>query len=225
MISLVLSAGKSKRMGSDKAFLKTGGRTFIETIISKLKPVSNDIIVVAGKHNIKKIKQLLSEEINVILNPDYELGQINSVKVAVKYLLKNNIKEPVMINLIDQPYIKKETYKKIVNFYKRNKKYIIIPRFKLLSPDNDFFTCQLFPVTSHLSPVTRHFYKRGHPIIIPTEYFNLILKAPYDKGLHFVTHHKRAMVKDITVKDKMILKDIDIPDEIIGEEFNSFEKN
>ncbi|NLH38491.1 MAG: nucleotidyltransferase family protein [Elusimicrobia bacterium] len=197
MISLILSAGKSKRMGSDKAFLKYANKTFIETIISKLKPVSDNIIVIAGKHNIKKIREMLSEDINVILNPDYKLGQINSVKVAVKYLLKNNIKEPIMVNLIDQPYIRKETYKKIVNFYKKNKKYIIIPKAKISD-----------------STSNNYFYKRGHPIIIPPEYFDLILKAPYDKGLHFVTHHKKAKVKDITVNDKMILKDTDTPEEI-----------
>lgn len=186
MYSVILSAGKSERMGRDKAFLKIDGEYFIDRIFKKLDPFSDKIIIVAGNHNYDKIKKLFPNQ-TVLLNADYELGQINSVKVAVKHIIENQIETPIMINLVDQPLIKKSTYKKITEAYKKNKNKIIIPYTK--KEDGSF--------------------KRGHPIIIPQKYFKLILKAPYEKGLHWVTHHKKVELKDIFVKDKGIIKDFD----------------
>ena len=186
MYSIILAAGKSKRMGVDKAFLEINGKSFIEIITEKLKDISK-IIIVAGKHNFKKINNIYGNKFKIILNDNYKLGQINSVKLAVSYLIKNNIKESVMINLVDQPLIKKATYKKMILEHKKNKDKIIIPFTKIEKDKN----------------------KRGHPIIIPNTYFNLILKAPYDKGLHWVTHHKKVKVKDIYISDRNIIKDFD----------------
>lgn len=45
--SIILSGGKSTRMGEDKALMEVGAKTIIEIIIEKLKPFSNDIIISA----------------------------------------------------------------------------------------------------------------------------------------------------------------------------------
>jgi molybdopterin-guanine dinucleotide biosynthesis protein A len=68
-------------MGRDKAFLKIEGEYFITRIFKKLEELSDKIIIVAGNHNYNKIKKLFPNQ-TVLLNADYELGQINSVKIA-----------------------------------------------------------------------------------------------------------------------------------------------
>ena len=45
---VVLAGGRSSRMGRDKAFLKLSGRPIIEHIITKLKPLFENIIIVAN---------------------------------------------------------------------------------------------------------------------------------------------------------------------------------
>ncbi|MEF3280812.1 MAG: NTP transferase domain-containing protein [Elusimicrobiota bacterium] len=192
MISIILAAGKSLRMGEkDKALLKIKDKTFIEEISLKLRKVSDKLIIVAGKQNIKKITSLNIENAIILLNPKYFSKQLNSLKVAVRYLQSKNIKTPIMINLVDQPLIKLSTYKKIINFYKKNKNSIIIPKVKIQEGKDNFY------------------FKRGHPIIIPAKYLSLIINAPYKKGLHWVTHHPKVKVMDLVVSDKNILKDID----------------
>lgn len=50
MSAVVLAGGDSRRMGTDKAFLKMpGGETLIETILSKLAPLSDETILVTNR--------------------------------------------------------------------------------------------------------------------------------------------------------------------------------
>lgn len=45
--SIILSGGRSSRMGEGKALMKVGAKTIIEIIIEKLKPFCNEIIISA----------------------------------------------------------------------------------------------------------------------------------------------------------------------------------
>lgn len=47
--AIILAGGKSTRMGYDKAFIKIGGKTIIERTIATLKPIFDDIIIVANE--------------------------------------------------------------------------------------------------------------------------------------------------------------------------------
>jgi molybdenum cofactor guanylyltransferase len=64
--AVVLAGGKSRRMGSDKAFLKLGDRTFLSIITSELMKVSDDIIVVVGKEEPQKFNEVIDRSIKVI---------------------------------------------------------------------------------------------------------------------------------------------------------------
>lgn len=73
MSAIVLAGGKSARMGSDKAFLKLNGRTFVSILTDELMKVSDDIIVVIGKKMVRKFKEVLHPSIK-IMRDDYYLG-------------------------------------------------------------------------------------------------------------------------------------------------------
>lgn len=187
MIGVILAAGKSSRMGKDKAFLKLNGKYFVNIIFKKIIPLTQHLIIVSNEKNYERFKKHFANKAVIIKNTITELGQIYSLKLAVKYIRKRKIKGPVILNLCDQPLIKESTYKKLKEEQRKNRDFLLIPAVKLNK--------------------TR--IKRGHPVIIPQKYFDLVLKAPYDKGLHWVTHHPEVKVKNIIVKDKNILKDFD----------------
>lgn len=202
--SVVLAAGKSERMGFDKALLKYKGSKFLDIILSKIRVLKlRPSIVVAGRHNFKVITEnceLSNSE--VIINENAGLGQVSSVKLAVSALLKTK-SETFLLSLVDQPLIETGTYEKIISFWKKNKASIIIPKCAREAEDGSRGkTCPL--------------YKRGHPVIIPRLYWRLILDAPFEKGLHWVTHHEKVRVKDLIVKDKGILRDFDTPEDYRG---------
>ncbi|MBI4295243.1 MAG: molybdenum cofactor guanylyltransferase [Chloroflexi bacterium] len=52
MTSIVLAGGKSQRLGRDKAWEKVGGESLIQRVVSRLTPLSTELIVVMaqGQH-------------------------------------------------------------------------------------------------------------------------------------------------------------------------------
>ena len=48
---VVMAGGESSRMGTDKGVLEINGKPMVEVIISALKPVVDDIIIIANNSN------------------------------------------------------------------------------------------------------------------------------------------------------------------------------
>lgn len=47
--AIILAGGKSQRMGQDKALLVYDGKTFLEHLVTALRPVTNEILVVVDR--------------------------------------------------------------------------------------------------------------------------------------------------------------------------------
>lgn len=52
MTGIILAGGKSRRMGEDKPFVLFSGRPLIETMIDKISPLFNDLIIVTNKPHL-----------------------------------------------------------------------------------------------------------------------------------------------------------------------------
>ena len=57
---IILSGGKSSRMGTDKGFLKLKGKTFMEHSIDALKPLVSEIIIISNNtaYDVFKLKRV-----------------------------------------------------------------------------------------------------------------------------------------------------------------------
>ncbi|MDG6996161.1 MAG: molybdenum cofactor guanylyltransferase [Nitrososphaerota archaeon] len=62
MSVIVLAGGKSQRMGSDKAFLQLGQRSFISILVEEMLSVSDDLIVVIGTKSPKRFTKEIKDE-------------------------------------------------------------------------------------------------------------------------------------------------------------------
>jgi len=81
-IAIVLAAGKSSRMGTNKLLLRFDGRTVIEHILDRL--VNYDTIVVTG-YCPEEIEPIIKEySAKTVHNPDYELGMTTSFQTGLK---------------------------------------------------------------------------------------------------------------------------------------------
>lgn len=101
---IILSGGKSSRMGTDKGFLKLNGKTFIEASIDALKPLVSKIIIISNNaaYDVFKFKRI-EDEIE------------NSGPLAGVYTgLKHSITEYNLILSCDIPLINTEVLKLLI---------------------------------------------------------------------------------------------------------------
>jgi len=82
--AIVLAAGKSSRMGSNKLLLPIDGKTIIEHILENL--ADYDTIVVTG-HRTEDIEPIIKKYgARIVHNPDYEQGMTTSFQVGLRAL-------------------------------------------------------------------------------------------------------------------------------------------
>jgi molybdenum cofactor cytidylyltransferase len=139
LAAIVLAAGKSSRMGSNKLLLEVGGNRVLDHILSKLRPIPT--IVVLG-HRPEDIRGLAENQgAKTVLNPDYERGMTTSFKAGLR-ALPDGV-EAVFMVLSDTFGFEPELLERMVAALTENKDALIV------------------------SPVYES--KRGHPVLFRSE--------------------------------------------------------
>lgn len=84
LAAVVLAAGKSSRMGSNKLLLKVGDRRVIEHILLSLQPMDTTVVTGHRPEDITDIAESLGAE--TVHNPDYEEGMTTSFQTGLRTL-------------------------------------------------------------------------------------------------------------------------------------------
>ncbi|MDO9576970.1 MAG: nucleotidyltransferase family protein [Candidatus Cloacimonadales bacterium] len=190
--SILLTAGKSSRMGQDKALLKIGEISVIERILRELIPVSESIIIVFGENYELLKDHLLSsflqlDNVHFAVNKKAHLGMFSSIRTGFIFVSGKN---PVLLQMIDQPFIQKETYEKLIESFD-DKYHIFQPVVKI---DGKM--------------------KIGHPILFSPDFIKKILAEPDEGNLRDLIRkfdHKRKLRE---VLDRAILQNINTPQDL-----------
>ena len=107
---IILAGGKSTRMGTNKLLLDYKGHPLLWHTIKSVSPFVSRIIVVTGKYDQDIREALKDEKVTFVYNKDYEFGMFSSVLTGVK-----ETKEDFLVLPGDCPFIKPETFKKVLN--------------------------------------------------------------------------------------------------------------
>ena len=187
MISaVVLSAGESSRMGRPKALLPIDGQTFIERIVAALKQGGLERIIVVLGFNAEEMRQEINHlPVEIVMNPDYKLGQLSSLQTAIRYLESDQNCDGMMVHLVDHPYIDPKLVREMLREFKKSPSLIVVPR---------------------------HQGKRGHPVIFSRALFAELLNAPMDEGAKAVVNAHRVETLEIDTENVGITLDIDTPE-------------
>jgi molybdenum cofactor cytidylyltransferase len=186
IIAVVLSAGESSRMGRPKALLPIEGQKFIERIIRVIgQSRVGRTIVVLGHHADELRGQIEHLPIQMVLNPDYQKGQLSSLQAAIRHIKNDDRCDGMLVHLVDHPFIDVALLDALIQRFYETKKLIVVPRHK---------------------------GKRGHPVIFSRDLFEELLNAPIDQGAKAVVNAHREETLEIEWQDQGITLDIDTPE-------------
>ena len=182
---LILAAGESSRMGTDKATLTYRGRAFLELMVQTLAEVDIERIVVVLGHHAEDIQRRIKvEAAQVVINPDYRSGQTSSLQVGLRSLIADDI-EAIVLCLVDHPAVCAGTVRSIVATFRQCGAPIVIPTYQ---------------------------GRRGHPVLLGRQVFAELLQLASDAGADSVVRRYRPATQFVEVEDEGVVIDVDDPE-------------
>jgi molybdenum cofactor cytidylyltransferase len=186
LAAVVLSAGESSRMGRPKALLPVGESFFLDRIVTALRATKVGRIYVVLGHNATALKEKIKDlPVTILINPDYSLGQLSSLQVALRALEKEAV-DGIVLHLVDHPFIDARFVDRMIDAFYASKKLIVVP------------LCR---------------GRRGHPAIFSRGLFGELLAAPLDQGAKTVVRAHAADTLEMETDDEGIICDIDTPED------------
>jgi len=201
VFGLLLAAGESTRMGTEKQLLTVAGRSFINRAIDGFLVSGADPIIIVLGHSFEKILEHImtsdfgmpradfEKRVIIARNEEYKKGQLSSIKCGLSlFLNKNQIDffRGFMIQLIDRPMVGPRTFTTILQSFASDGAQILIPSFK---------------------------NRRGHPACFSAGLIEEIVCLGEDATLRDIINRHEKDVRHIAVDDPGIIQNIDTPEE------------
>jgi nicotine blue oxidoreductase len=185
LAAIILSAGASSRMGRPKALLPYRESTFLEHLFEVAHHPRigwTRVVLGAGADEIRKNANL--DPSVVVLNPDWEQGQLSSIWAGLRSL-EGVETEGIVVCPVDHPLVSASLVAELVEQFYRSRKAIVLPTYK---------------------------GRRGHPAIFSSALYGALLAAPVDKGARSVVWAHAADVLEVPTNEEGIVLNINDPD-------------
>ena len=187
LAAVILSGGESSRMGSPKALVQLGpgGKTFLEHLLQVTKqPKIGWTRVVLGKHTSEISIALSLEAASIVVNSNWQLGQLSSIQAAIRSLPAGET-DGVMLFLVDHPLVTGTLVAQIVEEFYKSGRPMVLPTFH---------------------------GKRGHPVIFASRLYDELLAASPEQGAREVVWAHANEVHEVPTTEEGILLNLNDPE-------------
>jgi molybdenum cofactor cytidylyltransferase len=186
MISaIVLAAGRSRRMGTQKLLLPFQGTTLIGRVVDELSRSPLDqILVVVGRDGEHIAKAIPGPRVQFVTNPNDEAEMLSSVRCGLQALPAEA--SAVLVALGDQPGVTANVVRELVSAFHARKRGIVVPT---------------------------HNGRRGHPLLFAAHYRHEILTKYEGCGLRGLLDAHPDDIFELEVASTGVLDDVDIPED------------
>ena len=192
---VILAAGDSTRMGSDKALLpwppapdgRTAKDSFLSAAIRSLMPVTDFVIVVAGRNEAVLAPIVYAAGADLVTNPDPDRGQFSSLQTGLHEVL-NRGRDAAMITLVDRPPVAETTIQ-------------VLREAFAAAPMN------IWAVVPEVDG------KHGHPYLAGRELIEAFLQSPATGNARDVEHQHRDHIQYLAVSDPFVALNVNTPEE------------
>lgn len=191
---IILAAGESTRMGSDKALLpwppiaagqSPGNQTFLSAGISSLLQVCDLVLVVAGKNEERLTPLVYANNASLVRNPAPEGGQFSSLQIGLQEVL-NHGRDAAIVTLVDRPPVRPATLAALRD------------AFVAAAPD-------IWAV------VPEYKGRHGHPFVAGRELIHKWLQAEPTTTARDVEHENQVHIAYLPVEDPYVVVNVDTP--------------
>jgi molybdenum cofactor cytidylyltransferase len=181
--AIVLAAGRSRRMGTQKLLLPFAGQTLIGHVVDEIaaSPVRRVIVVVAADDNAIGAA-LTGKAVTIVRNPNEDGDMLSSVRAGLRALPGGA--QAVLTALGDQPWIQAKLIEQIIRASEASGCGIVVPV---------------------------HSDRTGHPVLFHSRYVEQILTGFEGVGLRGLLRSYADDVERLPVPDSFVLTDIDWP--------------
>jgi molybdenum cofactor cytidylyltransferase len=188
--AVVLAAGESRRMGTQKLLLPFGGTTVVGAAVSAALASRIDrVMVILGADRAAVSAEIeraggSAGPVEFVVNLEYELGMLSSVQAGFRALAEDA--EAAVVMLGDQPFITAAAINSLITAHRENGKGIVIPVFG---------------------------GRRGHPVLVDLKYRREVLGLDPAEGLRQLMRAHPDDIREVEAGDANILHDLDTPED------------
>ncbi len=181
---ILLAAGLSRRMGTQKLLLPFGGATVVEHIVDQLLASRMESVhVVMGSDADRLAGRLGARPVALVRHPEPAAAMLSSVRCGLRALPPC---EGVLVALGDQPSITSELIDDLV---------------------------AAFDASGGGSVMPSDVGGSGHPIVFSMDYRDEVLTRFDEVGLRGLPHAHPDDVLEVEVATSAVLADVDYPDD------------
>jgi len=183
--AIVLAAGRSERMGTQKLLLPLGGKPVVTRIVDELQRCTlHETIVVVGRDAGQVHAALRDRAVTFVANPDFTGDMLSSIRCGLRTLPTQC--KAVLIVLGDQPNITAQLVIELVAAFRKSGRGIAVPT---------------------------HNGHRGHPLLIARRFHDELLRQHEDVGLLGLLDAYPDEVFRLEIANAAILDDMDTPED------------
>lgn len=156
--AVILAAGASTRMGTQKLLLLLDGEPLLRRSVRQLCDAGfDDVLVVLGSEHEKTRATIEGLPVRHVVNPQYAGGMGSSFRTAVEHLPDS---DAAMFALADQPFVTADQYRTVLDAYRRDPHGIVSVRYGEVMAPPHLFERQFFPELAQLRHGARSVLQR-----------------------------------------------------------------
>ena len=185
--ALILAAGASSRMGSNKLIEDVGGTPMVARVAQSVVASKTSPITVVTGNQAGKVKDALNGiDATFVHNPDFASGLSTSLKAGIAALPKDI--DGVLVCLGDMPLVNAATIDKLIAAFN--------------------------PLEGRAIVVPVHDGRRGNPVLWGAQYLAEMKSLSGDQGARKLLDEHAEAVVEVQIIDESVLFDVDTPDKL-----------
>jgi molybdenum cofactor cytidylyltransferase len=142
---VVLAAGTSTRMGSNKLFLEINGETIVHRAVRRAIEAGLDPVIVVVGHEADRTREAIDTlRCQPVFNPNFEAGVNSSLRAGI-YAASETAAQAAVVILADMPFVTSEMIATLVDEYQQGTAPLVVSDYEGVNAPPVLYDRSLFP--------------------------------------------------------------------------------